>query len=1191
MVSRQNAILTPLLTVAIVFLLTLAFAGRGALAQTPNGSLSGDVTDASGALVPGATVHLKNENTGVENQFTSTSAGHYVFSNLIPGSYQVTVSQSAFKTEVRTGVVVSLGSTTALNISLAPGSTYETVTVKADALKIDTESSEVGTVVTPEEVTALPLSVGTGGMRNAVDFIFLAPATYGIGTAGGDYYYTFGGGQQFGSQNIIDGIPFQAPDNGDGIAGGPSIDALQEFKSILTALPAEYGNTTGGVQSYVTKSGTNTIHGTVYDIFRNTVLDANNWFSNGYAALNPQSATIYKRPADDKDEYGFTVGGPVRIPKVYNGRNRTFFFFSWEQFHQHLGNSLTETVPTTAMRGGDFSATLTNTVLDTNPCNGQPIYQGQIFDPSTTQTVSGLECRDPFPLNKISNISTVANNILSHYYPTPTNSNQTLNYAFAANWPITDTGYTIRVDQQFSSADSVWASYTWRKHSSIFATAPSMPEPEDPTGVGQMLEFDFLRFGYTHTFSPSVFNAFRLGWTHEVNLNTPPSYNSGENWDALLGIQGLGAAGPLTFPNFTFGESLSPLGTTYGVYIAHTDIYTATDSLGFIRGKHTITVGGEGTLTKQSINTNGAVSGDFSFGREQTAATQATALNSGNGFASFLLGEMGLAQDYNELIIPRGVTDYGAVYIQDAYKASKTLFFSLGLRWDVYVPSRDANNNDSSNFDATVPNPGAGGILGSMIFSGTGPGRSGVSSRFADTWYKDVAPRFGFTWSPEALQQKTVFRGFYGIQYAPLLGFPIGNYPGAGFTATSYLEDWADGGFGAPYNLDSPYPAFPQTLDLDPTLNNGGTANYIGRNEGRPGLVQAWTAEVQQQLATDMIFTLGYLGQHGTRLRSGDVKDMDALTPQYYAMGNTLNETVDGINAPFPYPGFQGSIAQSLRPFPQYTYISDYLMGDYGVSFYDALYAKLERRFRNGLSLLASYTWSKALNIGADSIVPGNAEALGYIQDPFNIKQEKALAQNDTPQMLVLSFVYQLPAGKNKRFLNRGGLENVLLAGWQLSGIQRYMSGQPSSQFGGCATSIPGTEGCIRYNHVAGQSLFSDAWRSGKFNPFTQVKFNPAAFSDPNGNIASGGGYTFGDLPRVEGAARSGTFLNEDMSLEKLITVYKSLKIEFRFEAFNIFNRHVFGLGDSNVTSPTFGQVTGLTDSPRQAQATLRIHF
>jgi hypothetical protein len=724
----------------VFFLFSLAFSGGGAFAQTPNGSLSGDVTDASGALVPGATAHLKNENTGVENQFTTTSAGHYIFSSLIPGSYQVTVSQSAFKTEVRTGVVVAIGSATSLNISLVPGSTSETVTVKGDALGIDTESSEVGTVVTPEEVTALPLDVGSGGMRSPVEFIFLAPATYGIGTAGGGYQYTFGGGQQFGSQNIIDGIPFQAPDNGDGIAGGPSIDALQEFKSILTALPAEYGNTTGGVQSYVTKSGTNTIHGTVYDIFRNTVLDANNWFSNGYAALNPQSATSYKRPADDKEEYGFTVGGPVWIPKVYNGRNRTFFFFSWEQFHQNLGNSLDETVPTTAMRGGDFSATLTNTVLGTNPCNGQPIYQGQIFDYQTTQTVNGELCRDPFPGNVIppQRISTVANNVLSHYYPSPTNSNQTLNYAFAAHWPISDTGYTIRADQQFSSADSVWASYTWRRHSSPFAAAPSMPEPEDPTGDNQMLELDFLRFGYTHTFSPSVFNAFRLGWNHEPNLNSPPSYNSGENWDALVGIQGLGAAGPLTFPNFTFSEGLSPLGITYGVYIAHTDVYTATDSLGFIRGKHSLTVGGEGTLTKQAINTNGNVSGEFAFGREQTAATQASALNSGNGFASFLLGEMGLAQDYNELVIPQGVTDYGAVYIQDAYKASKTLFFSLGLRWDVYVPARETNNNDSSNFDATVPNPGAGGLPGALIFSGTGPGRSGLSSRFADTWYKDV---------------------------------------------------------------------------------------------------------------------------------------------------------------------------------------------------------------------------------------------------------------------------------------------------------------------------------------------------------------------------------------------------------------------------------------------------------------------
>ena len=1170
-------------------LLTLAlFATVDLHAQMITGQITGDIVDASGAAVPDAIIMVTSDATGIVTRLVTTSTGHYTGSNLIPGSYSIGVSRSGFRNEVRTNVVVSLATVTTLNISLLPGSTSETITVTSDALTVGTDSAEIGTVVTPQEVTALPLSVGSGGMRNAQDFIFLTPGTYGIGTNGGDYQFSLAGGQQFGSQNIVDGIPFQALDNGDGQSGGSfaSIDALEEFKVLTSGFPAEYGNTTGGVQSYVTKSGTNSFHGTVYDIFRNTALDANTWFNDGYAARDPANAGLYKRAADTKNEYGLTFGGPVWIPKLYDGRKKTFFFFSWEQFHQNMGATITQTVPTLAMRAGDFRSTLTNTSLGTNPCDNQPIYQGEIFDPQTTQTVDGQICRDPFFDNQIApeRISTVAKNLLK-FYPNPTNDQQNLNYTFATSFPFSDTSYTIRLDHQFSPSDSVFASYTYRGHSLPFETTPSLPEPADPTGLNQTLDFNFLRLAYSHTFSPETFNAFRIGWTHSSNLVTPPSYGQ-QDWDSVLGISGLGGPNQ-TFPTFTFGESLTSAGDS-GLYLAKTDIFTAVDSLTLVRGNHTVTLGGEVTVGKEGLNSNGLISGDFAFARAQTAATQSTILQAGNGFASFLLGAVGVGQAYNQLSIPYDITHYNALYVQDQYKATKSLSLSLGVRWDVPLPYRNAANNDNSNFSPTVPNAGAGGLPGALIFTGKGTG-SPLSSRFADTWYKDVGPRVGLSWAPDRWNKRTVIHAFYGIIYGPLL--ENASFPGAGFTASSYLADFDTNGFAPAFNIDQGYPPFPQTLNLDPTQLNQQPIGYISREEGRPAMLQSRSLELQQQLANDLILTVGYLGSHGTHLRSGDLQDFNGLRPQFYGLGNVLNQPVDGTNLAFPYPGFSGTVSQALRPYPQYLDIGQFVLGNIGSSYYDSFYAKVERRFKDGLSLLGSYTWSKSLNIGADSIVPGYSESYGGVQNPFDIRGDKSLAQNNTPQMLVVSYVYRLPFGKNQRLLSSGRVVNAVVGDWQLSAIHRYMSGQAASVFGGCATSIPSLDSCIRYNRVPGQAFYSAAAMSGHFDPFTESKLNPAAITDPNANVASGGGYGFGDLPRVLNDVRSGAYLNEDVSLQKVFTIQNERALEFRFEAFNVFNRHVFALPDTGLTDPTFGMVTYMMDTPRQLQATLRIRF
>ncbi len=395
---------------AIVVLSWCAFSPANA--QTVRGGLTGAITDSTGAVVPNATVEAKNEATGDIARTVSTSAGAYRFPELPLGRYDISVSAPGFKTATFTGVLVQIQQITPLDAVLQAGGTTETVTVDANAPTIQTESSDIGGVVSDKQIVELPLALGgVGALRSPEAFAFLLPGTTGPGTANsnnGIFLSKIAGGQNYGNEVLIDGSSQQRSENGSSFdEEAPSVEALQEFK-ITTALPqAEYGRTTGGIENFVTKSGTNKYHGTAYEIFRNEDLDANTWFNNGNRAFyctgsndTPACHAQYAVPQDKKNDYGVTIGGPIWLPKVYNGRDKLFFFFSWEQLGYKLGATQTSTVPTVAMRNGDFSAPLIFRTdlppVGTNPCQGDaPVYQGEIFDPQTERTVRRR--MGPFP--------------------------------------------------------------------------------------------------------------------------------------------------------------------------------------------------------------------------------------------------------------------------------------------------------------------------------------------------------------------------------------------------------------------------------------------------------------------------------------------------------------------------------------------------------------------------------------------------------------------------------------------------------------------------------------------------------------------------------------------------------------------------------------------------------------------------
>ena len=1203
--SRVARLLCSILTAGVFTL--------SAFAQSNEGSLSGTVTDPAGAVVPNATVTATNVAAGQTLTTITTSSGAYHFPQLTVGAYNVTVTAPGFKKVQQSGVVVQIQTTTALDIKLSVGSAAQTVEVSANAPQLQTESADVGTVVTPRQVLDLPLSTNGTAIRNSQDFVFLTPATYGTGTNGGTFEGGVSGGQAFGSEIIFDGASLQVESFGDGFANEilPSVEATGEFKVLVGGIPAQYGRTTGGVQSYTSKSGTNSFHGGAFEILRNTDFDANTWFNNLSIARNGRNASNVT-PSDKKNEYGVLLGGPVWIPKVYDGRNKTFFFFAWEQFKQTVGYSSIITIPTQANLAGDFSQNLTTTVLGTNPCDGTPIYQGQIFDPTTTRTVNGTQCRTAYPGNIIrtplSNVATSISKYLPASIPSAGLQN---NYNFAGSLPYTSTTDTLRIDQSFGTNDKMFGSYSVRDNGRHNYRGGVLGLPLNPIMTLQDLPTHIVRIGYDHIFSPSLLNHALIGFTRVLNLEQYTSQALNKDWSSAVGLPG--GSGPL-FPGIIpqegatvqFGnpEPLSNQG--YNSKISD-NIYSIADSVTWTKGRHNLSIGGE---YRYELSISGFLSlrnGNFTFTREQTAGDIATSAGSGNGVASFLLGQVQNVYGTNSLVHVRNLGQYGAIYVQDEFKYNQDLNLSLGLRYDVDIPFKE-EHNFGSNFSSGILNTGVAGTgtNGALVFSGNGAGRDGLSSRWLNIYYKNIEPRLGLTWAPSFLNHKTVFSTSYNILSAPLLEWQqIYSGVPTGYSLTGQLNNTANP-FAAAELLDPSSPASPgvispglygvppvgSAINTDRSQLNNQSIPWNKRSFGRPGFDQTWSATVQQELAPDLIFKLGYLGLRGTHLASNLLFAND-ISPSNFGFGAHLNDasTSHGI---LSYRNFSGTLAQALRPYPQYTTLNTAAYGEnQGQLSYNAMVASLERRFHNGLNLQASYTWSKMLtdtgNIEGGSL---GASYTSRIQNPFNLRAEKAVSPEDTPQIFVVSYLYDLPFGQDRTFLSHSHGLNYLVGGWTVTGIQRYQSGQPLSF--GCATAIPAFDNCIRWNLLPGQGIQSQARKSrSSFNPAINNWYNRAAFQDPNANVtvASGLPYSFGNKPAYQSNDRSFPYYEEDFGLIKRTPLTENVDLQFRAESFNAFNRHVFGNSGSNPYDVGFGTVSSTNNSPRAIQLTLRLEF
>jgi hypothetical protein len=1227
-----------------VFLLALFFGGA-VKAQTVHGALAGVVSDSTGAVIAGAKVSILNTDTSAAYSTATTSAGVYRFEDVALGKYTVTASADGFKTTITKDVLVQIGTVSAVDVTLQPGTVTEQVTVTSNGPTLETESSDVGGVITEKQIVDLPLALGgVGAMRANEAFIFLQPATTGPGAANssnGIFLSKVAGGQNYGNEVLIDGASQQRSENGSSYdEEAPSVEALAEFK-VTTSLPAaEFGRTTGGVENFVTKSGGNQYHGTAYDIYRDRSLNANTFFNKGWRAYHcqgtnntPACRAKYDTPPDHKNDYGGTLGGPIRIPKFYDGKDKSFFFFSWEQLKFSTGGTTIRTVPTVAERGGDFSDRLTTNKVGVNPCDGTPIYAGQIFDPATTKTVQvpdgkggtySVECRSAFAGNVIpaGRESSVAKALIA-YYPQPTSSDVTGNYAQQSTAPITNTTYTVRIDHNFGEKMKVWGSYNTRENVLYTGGIPDLPSPVATQGWWQDFTTHFFRVGMDYSLTPTLLNYFVLGSNRSNSKNFSQAATIGKDWNSMLG---LGNAGGKNFPLISTGDA--PIGLGRGNNGDNVDNgLRLNDAMVWTHGRHNFKFGGDLWFTQYSpINGRNEW---INFSSVQTAG--ATAIGGGLGFASLFLGNADNGGTNVVVKGPRWTSWYYAFFAQDDFKILPTLTLNIGLRYDVDIPRSEAHNL-TSNFSPTAVDPQFN-IPGALVFGD----KCHCNTRWADTWRKDFGPRVGFAWSPENLKRKVVIRGGAGIIYGPLVYDDFGGAMATGYTVNPSAPS---NGFDPSFQIDNGMPAFAPPPNEDPGIFNAKpvSGSYITKDAARPATLYNWNLQIEHQLAEDLLMTIGYVGNHATNL-SSNLLNPNNMPEKYFSQGNALYSPIKGAE---PFTGFNklwgvnnNTLQRALRPFPQYDFIDQgCCLENVGMSSFNALVASVQRRFKDGLNLQGSYTWGKTFT-DADSALPNSGVGVSQDMEVNNLHKEKAISAMDIRHTFVVSALYELPFGKGKKWLNHG-VASQILGGWELGTVQRMQSGQPLSF--GCEWGIPGFQNCIRFSRYQDTPLKSAAYRKGAshINPFvivptggsidpnsntmfnleyndvtrsnTTVAGAPIAFYNTNhtyardctsatlSNCNSAGlnqPYTFGTgIPRTTSEVRTPQYFNNDLSIIKRFPLYEKYTLSIKAELLNTFNQHTFGIPDLQPNDyGSFGVPNGTINGPRNVQLTARFLF
>ncbi|MBV9442950.1 MAG: TonB-dependent receptor, partial [Acidobacteriaceae bacterium] len=1134
-------------------------------AQTATGSISGTVRDPSNAPVMGATLVLTNTATNETRTTTSNNLGYYSFPLLPPAAYSLKIDQSGFRSFVVQKLTLDVAQALTQDVNLQIGNSSQTVTVTESGPQLETETSSLGQVLSNETIVDLPING-----RNAYGFAQLVPGvrtpnlfTQVAYASYNDQFISINGSRVNANIFYLDGgINSEPGFNGPGIF--PSIDLVQEYKVQTNNFSAEFGNTSGGVINVVTKSGTNQVHGSAYDFLRNDIFDANDFFAN--RAGVPISPLRF-------NPFGATLGGPVWIPKVYNGKDKTFFFFSYEGLRWVRSYTANGTYPTPLQRQGNFSQTFNQA--------GQLI---RIFDPLTATSATGTRTQFPGNVIPANRFDPVAAALLA-YTPLPTGPGNpvtgTNNYTVSASAPTNEDTFSIRGDQKLTDNQKLFLRWTTNVNlvhrPAIF---PASAAPATPTVGTDTLHHQQATLNYSWVINPTTVleasSSVVHYWLGRVNngLNFDPttlgfpSYfhqvNS-NNCFPSVGITGMGIA--INVPDTSSGAGfIGACNHTSQSY----DSFLESANLTKVSGAHTFKMGGDWGSNRwtQRAGPSGSTfnfSSSFTQGPTPTAASSSAGL----GFASFLLGT-GDSGSINNVQPGQFIIYhfYGA-YFQDDWKITPKLTLNLGLRYDFNAPWHEKHNRINS-WDGTTPvQIGGLNLHGGLQF----PGVNGLPTGQFDTNRDNFAPRFGFAYSPDT---KTVVRGGFGIFFGPINGaaYTSNSTPNTGFTATTQWTSTVNGITPVSY-LSNP---FPNGLQAAPGSTQGlltllGQTIYtMDRGRVTPYSEQ-WNFGIQRTLPRGLLADISYAGSHGLHL-FGPL-NYDQLPDQYLSLGSDLRTLVPnpffGIITSGPLSTATVQKAQLLRPYPQFNSVIA-TNNSYGDSIYHSLQIKVERRFANGFGMLLAYTYSKLI----DDVLPSTANlgfagetfSAGNIQDYYNRRNERSVADFDTPNYLTLNGNWELPFGKGKPFLSNSAVGNATLGGWQLNGILNYHTGQPL----GLTTSSNTANNfgtALRPNYVGG-NVMTPGPVEDKLNDY----FNVSAFAVP-------APYTLGNTGRLLPYLRGPNAFGLDISMFKNIAIYERLHMQFRAEAFNILNHPQFDLPNTVIGSATAGVISNQVNRPR----------
>lgn len=1205
------------LSCSLLPVIVLGLIVGSAVAQEFRGSITGRVTDPSGAAVPGSQVTVTNAGTNVSNSVTTNDAGVYTVLYLAPGRYTVVAEVRGFKKHQQ-AIEVQVGDKITLDMSLEVGSVSESVNVTAEAPLLQTNSASAGQVIDRRRISELPLSDGnpftlvrlTPGIGYIGDLKFSRP----FDNNGTSDFIADGVPRSGGHEFTLDGVP-NTDDNGSSgnrVAFIPPADAVQEFKVETASFDAQQAHGAGATVNVALKTGTNGVHGTAYDFIRNDVLSGNDYFLN-------RAGT--KRPALRYNRFGGTVGGPIMLPRFgeggkswYDGRNKSFFFFAYEGLRDVFPEPRQDTVPTLAERNGDFSA-----LLKINS-------SFQIFNPFTARQVGARIQRDPFVNNIIPSnlISPIAKNYLQ-FYPLPNQAgdSQGRNNYISGN-PRTDTFHSesYRYDQTISEKQRFFFRFTYNNRVEARNSWGGIVNSIRPTGNFLTRKNTGFSYDHTYTFSATTVLDFRLGFSRFFETNVrqhegtfdPRSLGFSPQSTAFFGnssylpqfaISGTGANSPFT-----------PLGDSRGDIRTH-NIYAVQPTLTRIFNKHAFKMGYDFRAYRENSNPSAHAAGRYDFGTTFTRGPldNSTAAAIGQDLAAFLLGlPTGGLIDRNTA--RSNQTLYNGVFFHDDWKVNQRLTLNLGLRYELEGPTTERYNRNIRGFDPNASSPIEAAAKAAYaarpipeIPAGSFTVKGGLLFADADHrgfWKPDknnFQPRIGFAYTPHfestflrklfGSETKSVIRGGFGIYMAP---FIIDGVQQTGFSQSTSLVPTLNNGLTfAPAcatcgSLFNPFP----TGVADPPGASLGVGTFLGRGLTfiPPGdrinsMTQRWELGVQRELPGQWLLEASYIGNHGYDI-STNTNILDAIPRKYLSTSSVRDQaTIDFLSANVTNPfqnlipgqtlnGSTTSRGQLLRPFPEFTSIASERYD--GRAMYHAGQFRLERRFSRGYSLLASYTWSKV------------TEQVSLLNDT-DTEYEQRIGSDDIPHRIVVSGIWELPFGRGRKWGHSwNGFVNTVLGGWQAQGVYQWQSGRPinldsRNLYSNCDlstlhTTISGKTvdatfdtSCFYFHDAAVQT-------NGADDPVKQR-------ADTRKNLANNIRAFPSRLPGFRGQP-----LNLwDLSVIKNFSVTEGLKFQLRGEFLNAFNHPQFADPGTDPTSSNFGKTTGQNNLPRNVQIGLKIIF